>query len=96
MPLTTEREVVATFAQSSASAALGSGANPGEFLCRLIDSVKTLTGGNASSALPVLLCPSPARYHVRRWLEPTLPKLIVMAAQEIPPDVRVRSMGTVG
>jgi flagellar biosynthesis protein FlhA len=29
-------------------------------------------------------CPSPARYHVKRWLEPVLPRLAVVAAGEIP------------
>jgi flagellar biosynthesis protein FlhA len=47
-------------------------------------------------ALPVLLCPSPARYHVRRWLEPFIPKITVLAPIEIPPEIRVRSVGTVG
>jgi flagellar biosynthesis protein FlhA len=44
----------------------------------------------------VLLCPSPARYHLRRWLEPFLPKVTVLAPSEIPPEIRVRSVGTVG
>ncbi len=67
-----------------------------DYLRRLVDSLKRLTGTASASALPVLLCPSPARYHVRRWLEPFLPKLTVLALQEIPPEVRVRSVGTVG
>ncbi|HEV2709756.1 MAG TPA: flagellar biosynthesis protein FlhA [Edaphobacter sp.] len=72
------------------------GAMPVEFLRRLVESVKRLTGGASTSALPVLLCPSPARYHVRRWLEPFLPKVTVLAPAEIPSEIRVRSMGTVG
>jgi flagellar biosynthesis protein FlhA len=72
------------------------GAMPVEFLRRLVESVKRLTGGASTSALPVLLCPSPARYHVRRWLEPFLPKVTVLAPAEIPTEIRVRSMGTVG
>ena len=72
------------------------GAMPVEFLRRLVESVKRLTGGASTSALPVLLCPSPARYHVRRWLEPFLPKVTVLAPVEIPSEIRVRSMGTVG
>ncbi len=69
---------------------------PSDYLRRLVDSLKRLMGNTSSSALPVLLCPSPARYHVRRWLEPFLPKLTVLALQEIPPEIRVRSVGTVG
>ena len=68
----------------------------GDHLRRLLESVKRLTGGGPTMALPVLLCPSPARYHVRRWLEPFVPKVIVLAPVEIPPEIRVRSVGTVG
>jgi flagellar biosynthesis protein FlhA len=62
---------------------------------RLADSVRSLIGSASSSAPPVLLCPSPARYFVRRWLEPVLPRLAVVAASEIPPEVRLRPVGTV-
>ncbi len=66
---------------------------PADFLRRLVESVKRLTGGGSASALPVLLCPSPARYHVRRWLEPFLPKVTVLAPVEIPPEIRVTKHG---
>ena len=92
-----EQQVVGTFDPDVASRMLGSGtATSGDCLRRLTESVKSLTGAGQGSALPVLLCPSPARYHLRRWLEPLLPKVTVLAAQEIPPEVRVRSIGTVG
>jgi flagellar biosynthesis protein FlhA len=65
------------------------------WLKRFIDSVKQLIGPQSSMALPVLLCPSPARYYLRRWLEPILPRAVVISPAEIPPDVRVRSMGVV-
>lgn len=95
-----ENELVGTFDPQSASLLLGDGARSGgmptDFLRRLVDSVKRLTGGAPGSALPVLLCPSPARYHVRRWLEPFLPKVTVLSPVEIPPEVRVKSIGTVG
>ncbi|QHN05475.1 flagellar biosynthesis protein FlhA [Granulicella sp. WH15] len=94
-----ESELVGTFDPQAANL-LGDGAsrhpNQGEFLRRLVESVKRLTGGGTAMALPVLLCPSPARYHVRRWLEPFVPKITVLAPVEIPPEVRVRSIGTVG
>lgn len=95
-----ESELVHTFDPASAPLLLGDGArpsgSPSDYLRKLLDSVKRLTDGGASSALPVLLCPSPARYHLRRWLEPFLPKVTVMAPSEIPPEIRVRSIGTVG
>jgi flagellar biosynthesis protein FlhA len=64
-------------------------------LKRITDSLKTLMGPAAASAQPVLLCASPARYHLRRWLEPVLPRLTVIAPAEIPPDVPVRAVGVV-
>ena len=62
---------------------------------RLTESVRSLIGSASSSASPVLLCPSPARYYVKRWLEPVLPRLAVVAASEIPPETRLRPVGTV-
>ena len=95
-----ETELLHTFDPQGAGLLLGDGARPAgmpaDFLRRLVESVKRLTGGGSTSALPVLLCPSPARYHVRRWLEPFLPKVTVLAPAEIPPEIRVRSVGTVG
>ena len=95
-----ETELQHTFDPRSAALLLGDGARsagmPADFLKRLVESVKRLTGAAPSSALPVLLCPSPARYHMRRWLEPFLPKVTVLAPAEIPPEIRVRSVGTVG
>jgi flagellar biosynthesis protein FlhA len=62
---------------------------------RLADSVRQLIGAASAAALPVLLVPSPARYHVKRWLEPVFPRLAVVAAGEIPPEIRLRPVGTV-
>ena len=95
-----ESELLHTFDPQGAGLLLGDGSRsagmPSDFLRRLVESVKRLTGGAPTSALPVLLCPSPARYHVRRWLEPFLPKVTVLAPAEIPAEIRVRSVGTVG
>ncbi|HMF54595.1 MAG TPA: flagellar biosynthesis protein FlhA [Edaphobacter sp.] len=95
-----ENELIGTFDPQGAGLLLGDGSRaprmPSDFLRRIVDSVKRLTGAGSSSALPVLLCPSPARYHVRRWLEPFLPKVTVLSPVEVPPEVRIRSIGTVG
>ncbi|MGH9586265.1 MAG: flagellar biosynthesis protein FlhA [Acidobacteriaceae bacterium] len=64
-------------------------------LRRLADSLKQLIAPHTSSASPVLLCQSPARYHLRRWLEPILPRVMVIAPAEIPPDTRLRSAGVI-
>ena len=94
-----EEQIISTFDPEGAARLLGDGARPpaaANFLRPLLESVKRLTGDGGTMALPVLLCPSPARYHLRRWLEPFLPKITVIAPAEIPPEVRVRSLGTVG
>ncbi len=57
--------------------------------------MRQLIGAASAAALPVLLVPSPARYHVKRWLEPVLPRLAVVAAGEIPAEIRLRPVGTV-
>jgi flagellar biosynthesis protein FlhA len=62
---------------------------------RLADSVRQLIGAATAPVLPVLLCPGTARYQVRRWLEPILPRLPVLSAAEIPPEIRLRPVGTV-
>lgn len=94
-----ESELLHTFDPQS-SPLLADGARAGgssaDYLKRLVESLKRLTGGASTSALPVLLCPSPARYHIRRWLEPFVPKITVLAPDEIPAEIRVRSVGTVG
>jgi len=93
-----EQEVAATFDPDSAARLLGDGnrSAPGAFLRRIVDSVKRLTSGTPATALPVLLISSPARYHLRRWLEPFLPGITVLSPSEIPPSVQVRSAGTIG
>jgi flagellar biosynthesis protein FlhA len=62
---------------------------------RLVDSVNRLIGSSSSAVPPVLLAPSPARFHLKRWLEPVLPRLAVLSASEIPAEVRLRPVGTV-
>jgi flagellar biosynthesis protein FlhA len=64
-------------------------------LRRVTDSLKSLMGAASGTAQPVLLCASPARYHLRRWLEPVMPQLTVISPAEIPPDVPVRALGVV-
>jgi flagellar biosynthesis protein FlhA len=42
-----------------------------------------------------LLCSSPARFHLRRLLEPFLPRVVVLSPAEIPVTVMVQSLGVV-
>ena len=91
-----EEEIQATVAPEAGQRLLAAGAVAGAPLVRrLADSVRSLIGSIPSAVPPVLLVSSPARYFVKRWLEPFLPRLAVVAAGEIPPDVRLRPLGTV-
>ncbi len=91
-----EEEILATVAPETGQRLLAAGGAPATpVLRRLADSVRQLIGSTSSSAPPVLLCPGAARYHVKRWLEPLLPRLAVVSALEIPPEVRLRPVGTV-
>jgi flagellar biosynthesis protein FlhA len=91
-----EEEILATLAPETGQRMLSAGAVPGTpVVRRLADSVRRLIPASSAAALPVLLCPSPARYHVKRWLEPVMPRLAVVAASEIPPEIRLRPVGTV-
>jgi len=91
-----EEEIVATVSPETSQRLLSANVNSGAPLVRrLADSLKRLIGSSSAAAPPVLLCPSPARYHVKRWLEPIFPRLSVVTAGEIPPEVRLRPVGTV-
>ena len=91
-----EEEILAMLSPETGQRLLASTAAPGVPLVRrLSDSLRQLIGSASAAVLPVLLCPSPARYHVKRWLEPVLPRLAVVAAGEVPPEIRLRPLGTV-
>ena len=90
-----EEEIVATVCPETGQRLLTAAAAPGTPLVRrLVDSVNRLIGSASAAVPPVLLVSSPARYHVKRWLEPFLPRLAVLSASEIPPEVRLRPVGT--
>jgi flagellar biosynthesis protein FlhA len=91
-----EEEILATLSPETGQRMLAAAAAPGTpVVRRLADSLRRLIPASSAAVLPVLLCPSPARYHVKRWLEPILPRLAVVAAGEIPPEIRLRPVGTV-
>lgn len=91
-----EEEIQTTLSPESSPRLLTAAGSTGTPLVRrLADSLRQLIGGATAAALPVLLCPSPARYYVKRWLDPVLPRLSVVAAAEIPPEIRLRPVGTV-
>jgi len=89
-----EEELMSLVAPDPGSRLLAQGGNT-PVLRRIADSLKRLIGPASSSAQPVLLCASPARYHLKRWLESAVPRLTVIAPAEIPPEVVVRAVGMV-
>jgi len=62
-------------------------------LRRVVDTLRSFVGEQISASSPVLLCNSPARFHLRRLLEPFLPRLVVLSPAEIPAAVTVQSVG---
>jgi flagellar biosynthesis protein FlhA len=60
---------------------------------RVCDGLRALFGEHVVTAPPILLCSSPARFQLRRLLEPFLPKIVVLAPAEIPPMIPVQSIG---
>jgi flagellar biosynthesis protein FlhA len=91
-----EAELLDSLHGENAARLLSDGrARSGAVQSRVADSLRRLIAAEGYSALPVLLAPSPARYYLSRWLEPTLPRLTVLSPAEIPAEVRLRSVGTV-
>ena len=74
--------------------ATGTGLQP-SFVRRILDGLRQLGGDQVAQTAPILLCATPARFHLRRLLEPFLPKIVVLSPLEIPPMVSVQSLGTV-
>jgi flagellar biosynthesis protein FlhA len=91
-----EEEILAALAPETGQRLLGASDVPAVPLVRrLTDSLRQLIGTASAAALPVLLAPGAGRYHLKRWLEPVLPRLAVVSAGEIPPEIRLRAVGTV-
>jgi len=63
------------------------------FARRILEGLRHLAGDQVAVASPVLLCSTPARYHLKRLLEPLLPKVVVLSPLEVPPVVEVQSVG---
>jgi len=61
---------------------------------RLLDALRRVLGEQASMMNAVILCPTPARFHLKRLLEPFLPKMVVLSPGEIPPLVTVQTLAT--
>ncbi len=64
------------------------------FIRRLLDSLRRLVGENTELGTPVILCSAGTRFHLRRLLEPFLPKIVVLSHGEIPALTPVHSIGS--
>jgi flagellar biosynthesis protein FlhA len=71
----------------------GTGGLQPPFARRVVDGLRRLAGEQVALATPVLLCATPARYYLKRLLEPFLPKVVVLSPLEVPPLVEVQSLG---
>lgn len=64
-------------------------------LRRVLEGLQRLVGDRVALSSTILLCNSPARFHLRRLLEPFIPRIVVLSPAEIPPTVSVQSLGVV-
>jgi len=69
-------------------------AGPGP-LRHVLDSLQHMVGDRVALSSTVLVCSSPVRFHLRRLLEPFIPRIVVLSPAEIPATVSVQSLGTV-
>ena len=64
-------------------------------LRRVLDSLQRIVGDRVALSSTVLICNSPVRFHLRRLLEPFIPRIVVLSPAEIPATVNVQSLGVV-
>ncbi len=87
-----EDEVARAFDPQAAGRA---GAIPPNFVRRVLEGLKRIAGEREAMEGAILLCSSPARFHLRRLLEPFVPRVTVLSPGEIPATVTVQSLGVV-
>jgi len=75
-----------------ADSAISTGAAP---LRRVLESLQKLVGDRVALSSTILVCNSPVRFHLRRLLEPFIPRIVVLSPLEIPSTVTVQSLGVV-
>ena len=64
-------------------------------LRHILESLQKLVGDRVALSSTVLLCNSPVRFHLRRLLEPFIPRIVILSPSEIPPTITVQSLGVV-
>ena len=78
--------------QASADRTAGGAVAP---LRRVLDCLQRIVGDRVALSSTVLICNSPVRFHLRRLLEPFIPRIVVLSPAEIPATVSVQSLGVV-
>jgi flagellar biosynthesis protein FlhA len=91
--VTIDRAIEEECARSLTPQPVTAGAIQPNIARRVCDGLRTLFGDQVTTAPPILLCQSPARFQLRRLLEPFLPKIVVLSPTEIPPLISVQSIG---
>jgi len=89
---TLEEELGRAFSTQTAAATAQNALQP-PIARRILEGIRQLAGEQIAIASPVLLCATPARYYLKRLLEPFLPKIVVLSPLEVPPVIEVQSLG---
>ncbi len=64
-------------------------------LRQILEGLQKMVGDKIALSSTIILCNSPSRYHLRRLLEPFLPRIVVLSPAEIPASVSVQTLGVV-
>jgi len=78
--------------QAAGDLAMSTGAPP---LRKVLEGLQKLVGDRVALSSTVLLCNTPVRFHLRRLLEPFIPRIVVLSPAEIPATINVQSLGVV-
>jgi flagellar biosynthesis protein FlhA len=99
MVLTVDPEIVRDLQQSfdpqASAAAAAKGAITVSPVRRIVEGLQSAVGDKVALSSAVLICATPARFYLRRLLEPFAPRISVLSPAEIPATVTVQSLGVV-
>src|SRR5579864_28401 len=88
-----EEELTRAFSPQASAPGQGTALQP-PLARRILDGLRRVVGDQADVVNAVILCPTPARFYLKRLLEPFVPKMVVLSPGEIPPTVPVQTMAT--
>lgn len=88
-----EEELTRAFSASPATGGQSAALQP-SLSRRLLDGLRRIVGEQTDLVNAVILCPTPARFYLKRLLEPALPKMVVLSPGEIPSAVTVETLAT--